>query len=70
MKKENIAANKPTLTDTPKREEYTVRSDVSSYAPQDSNPYYAGDSVNEHKEQEEANQGIAGEEIKQQNENL
>ncbi|MFV8829221.1 hypothetical protein [Alkalihalobacterium sp. APHAB7] len=70
MKKKNMAENKPTLTNTPEREEYTIRSDVSSYAPQNSNPYYAGDSVNEHKEQEEANQGIAGEEIKQQNENL
>ncbi|WP_216829429.1 hypothetical protein [Alkalihalobacterium elongatum] len=70
MKRKNIAEDKPTLTNAPENEEYTIRSDVSSYSPQNTNPYYAGDSVNEHKEQEEANQGIAGEEIKQQNENL
>ncbi|OLO27565.1 hypothetical protein BTR23_19800 [Alkalihalophilus pseudofirmus] len=70
MKKKNYAQDNPTLTNTPQKEEYTIRSDMSSYAPNNTNAYYAGDSVNKHKEQEEANEGIAGEEIKQQNENL
>lgn len=66
----NVSNNKTTLTNTPKEEEITIRSDVSSKAPFQTTPYYAGDSVQGHKELEEANEGIANEEIKQQNETL
>ncbi|WP_078552531.1 hypothetical protein [Bacillus alkalicellulosilyticus] len=69
MTKKQVSKDKTTLTDTPKDEEITIRSDVSSYDPFRTTPYNAGDSVNEHKEQEEANQFIANEEIKQQMEN-
>ncbi|MBU9723740.1 hypothetical protein [Bacillus alkalicola] len=65
----NYAADKVTLTDTPTEAEYTIRTDTSSRDPLNTNQYYPGDSVNEHKNLEEANRDIAREEIRQQNEN-
>lgn len=63
-------STKDVLTDTPKSEEYTIRSDVNPKDLFHTTAYYAGDSVQGHKELEEANQIIGDEEIKQQNENL
>lgn len=70
MNKKNEAEGKPTLTNAPTEEEITIASDVSTYAPRNTNQYYPGDSLDQHKEYEEANLNIAEEEIKQQNENL
>lgn len=58
------------LTNTPREKEYTIRTDPSSYNLFNTTSYYPGDSVNEHKELEEANEDIATEEIKQQHNNL
>ncbi|MED1420278.1 hypothetical protein [Bacillus smithii] len=46
----------------PKQPEYGIHSDINEYAP--------GDSVNEHSDQEAANELIGRSEIGQQNENL
>ncbi|MBU8908375.1 hypothetical protein [Desertibacillus haloalkaliphilus] len=57
---------KEMLTDTPKDEELTIKSDLNSKNPfKTTGSYYPGDSVNEHKELEEANAEIAQEEIQQ-----
>ncbi|UTR08658.1 hypothetical protein MM300_11875 [Evansella sp. LMS18] len=69
QKKESFAANKITLTNTPVDEEITVSTETSSRDPFNTNKYYPGDSVNEHKEIEEMNLDLAKEELKQQNEN-
>jgi len=58
------------LTNTPNKEEFTIRTDVNPKDLFHTTAYYAGDAVNEHKELEEANQIVGEEEIKQQNENL
>ncbi|MBU9712856.1 hypothetical protein [Evansella tamaricis] len=68
-KNNSFAADHSTLTDTPTEAEYTVRTDTSSRDPLESNQYYPGDSVNEHKNLEEANRDLAKEELRQQNEN-
>ncbi|HYK75275.1 MAG TPA: hypothetical protein VEV44_19435 [Pseudoneobacillus sp.] len=54
------------LTNTPSREQVTIQND-DTYPNAKNIP---GDSVDGHKELEEANALITGEEIKQQNENL
>jgi hypothetical protein len=69
QKKESFAANEVTLTNTPVDEEITVSTETSPRAPFNTNKYYPGDSVNEHKEIEEMNLDLAKEELKQQNEN-
>jgi hypothetical protein len=56
-------------TDTPLNMQYTVRTDLNAEHPFETS-HYAGDSVNEHKNTEEANSLIADEEIRQQRENL
>ncbi|MFC3882199.1 hypothetical protein ACFOU2_01120 [Bacillus songklensis] len=60
---------KEILTDTPLNPEISIRSDLNSENPFGSRSYYAGDSVDEHKKLEEANQYIAEEELQQQNDN-
>jgi hypothetical protein len=57
------------LTDTPLNPEMSIRSDLNSEDPFGSRSYYAGDSVDEHKKMEEANQSIAEAELQQQNDN-
>ena len=67
--KKSFAADNVTLTNAPNDEEYTVNTDTSSRNPLKSNEYYPGDSVDQHKEIEEANLNLAKEELQQQNEN-
>lgn len=50
-------------------EEITIRSDIDSKAIFHSTPYYAGDSVDQHKQLEEVNEMFSEKEIKQSNEN-
>ncbi|RXJ01323.1 hypothetical protein DS745_10300 [Anaerobacillus alkaliphilus] len=52
-----------------KREEVTIRSDIDSKDIFHSTPYYAGDSVDQHKQLEEVNEMFSEKEIKQSNEN-
>lgn len=55
------------LTDAPKQPNITINTAESII---NHSKYYPGDSVNAHKNLEEANAIIGGDEIKQQNENL
>lgn len=50
-------------------EEVTIRSDIDSKDIFHSTPYYAGDSVDQHKQLEEVNEMFSEKEIKQSNEN-
>jgi hypothetical protein len=68
VEKEKITAEIP--TNTPLNMTYSVRTDLSSENPFNTTSYYAGDSVNEHKDLEESNQYIAQKELGQENENL
>ncbi len=52
-----------------KKEAVTIRSDVDSKDIFHSTPYYAGDSVDQHKQLEEVNEMFSEKEIKQSNEN-
>jgi hypothetical protein len=51
------------------KEEVTIRSDIDSKKIFHSTPYYAGDSVDQHKQLEEVNEMFSEKEIKQSNEN-
>jgi hypothetical protein len=51
------------------KEEVTIRSDIDSKDIFHSTPYYAGDSVDQHKQLEEVNEMFSEKEIKQSNEN-
>jgi hypothetical protein len=67
-------ANKPKRTfDMPTEAntggELGIRTEVDPHNPSNTIDRYAGDSVNEHKDLERANEDIAEEEIKQINEN-
>ncbi|KHF38889.1 hypothetical protein [Halalkalibacter okhensis] len=55
--------NMPTEANT--RGEYGIRTEVNSAHPEHTIDRYAGDSVNEHKELERANEDIAEDEISQ-----
>lgn len=55
------------LTDTLKQPKITINTAMST---KNQKKYYPGHSVADHKQLEEANTNIAGDEIKQQNENL
>jgi hypothetical protein len=68
MEKEKVTAEIP--TNTPLNMTYSIRSDLNSENPFHTTSYYAGDSVNEHKDLEESNEYIDQKEIGQQNENL
>lgn len=54
-------------TNAPKNIELILQADANARL---MNHFYPGDSVNEHKNLEIANEFISGDEIKQQNENL
>ncbi|WP_138420072.1 hypothetical protein [Aquibacillus sediminis] len=65
--------NKKSFSKTTKAnssEQVGVRTDLEADHPLDTTDQYAGDSVNEHKAMENANQYIAEEEFKQERENL
>ncbi|MFN7253378.1 MAG: hypothetical protein ACK4M9_21790 [Anaerobacillus sp.] len=51
------------------KEEVTIRSDIDSKDIFHTTPYYAGDSVDQHKQLEEVNEMFTEKEIKQSNEN-
>lgn len=51
------------------KEEVTIRSDINSKDIFHSTPYYAGDSVDQHKQLEEVNEFFSEKEIKQSNNN-
>ncbi|OIJ16956.1 hypothetical protein BKP45_20910 [Anaerobacillus alkalidiazotrophicus] len=51
------------------KEEVTIRSDLNSKNIFHSTPFYAGDSVDQHKQLEEVNEMFSEKEIKQSNEN-
>jgi hypothetical protein len=52
-----------------KKEEVTIRSDIDSKDFYHTTPYYAGDSVDQHNQLEEANEMFSEKVIKQSNEN-
>ncbi|PTY74899.1 hypothetical protein B5V88_15720, partial [Heyndrickxia sporothermodurans] len=60
-------SNEKRVTDTPKTKKFTINTAMSTI---NQKPYYPGGSVEEHKNIEEANTILTGDEIKQQNENL
>lgn len=67
--KKNYAADNVTLTNAPEDEEITIHTNLSSINPLKTNQYYPGDSVEQHKNLEEANRDLAQDELRQQNEN-
>ncbi|WP_026695004.1 hypothetical protein [Peribacillus kribbensis] len=62
----NPQKNNEFLTQAPKKKEFTIETHDTFPNPKN----YPGDSVEEHKELEQANSIIAAKEIGQQNENL
>jgi hypothetical protein len=71
--KEKITKDKVTAeipSNTPLNMTYSVRTDLNSENPFNTTSYYAGDSVDEHKDLEEANDYFNEKELGQENENL
>ncbi|MCU9614484.1 hypothetical protein OEV98_13140 [Caldibacillus lycopersici] len=60
---------KQLLTDTPQEEKVSVSTEMNSRYPLQAQHYYPGDSVNEHKNIEEANIMLSEGEVGQQREN-
>lgn len=68
--KKKVEQSDQILTTAPKEREFGVATDVNTKNPLDSQQYYPGDSVNEHKNIEDVNLYMDEGEISQQNNNL